>query len=92
MSGITEFFADRKVIPILNLNIQYSCTETETIMTVDCYVTTVPEQLLVDSILNRTLQEVILRNAESSTIVLRSTSRSKTDNFNTASNLLLYRF
>jgi hypothetical protein len=36
MSGIGEFVADSKVIPNLNLNIQYSCTETETIMTVDC--------------------------------------------------------
>jgi len=60
MSGIAEFVADRKVIPKLNLNIQYSCTENETIMTVDHYVTTVSEQLLVDSVLNRTLNEEIL--------------------------------
>jgi hypothetical protein len=60
ISGIAEFVADRKVITNLNLNIQYYCTETETILTVDCYVTTVSEQLLVDSILNRTLQEAIL--------------------------------
>jgi hypothetical protein len=51
MSGIAEFFANRKVIPNLNLNIQYPYTETETIMTVDCYVTTVSEQLLFTAFL-----------------------------------------
>jgi len=60
MSGIGEFVADRNLIRKLNLSIQYSCTETETIMTVDCYVNTVSEQLLLDSILNRTLQEEVL--------------------------------
>jgi len=68
MSGIVEFVADRKVITKLNLNTQYSCTETETIMTVVCYITTVYEQLLVDSILNRTLQEAVLCNVGRSTI------------------------
>jgi len=92
MSGIAEFVADRKVIPKLNLNIQYSCTENETIMTVDHYVTTVSEQLLVDSVLNRTLNEEILWNAGRSTMVLRPTTWNKTGTFNTASNLLLSTF
>jgi hypothetical protein len=92
MSGIAEFAADRKVIPKLNLNIQYSCTETETIMTVYCYVTTVSERLLVDSVPNSTLQEAILWNAGRSTMVLRPARRSKPGSFSTASNLLLYRF
>ena len=82
----------RRFRALISMYVQYPCTETETIMSVDCYVTTVSERLLVESILNRTLQETIMRNAGKITTVLRHTSRSKTGSFNTAFNLLLYRF